>query len=127
MFYCQDDAKKNNWPFEFAPKSHGACEICGTVTECADVPSSQLPIPIGKTKGMSFVSQLETTDFSKLSKERVCDVVKMRIESMKSRDSLIEKLEEAVRILKETVKVKDRLVELQGQGLVREKRPLNSF
>jgi hypothetical protein len=41
---------------------------------------------------------------------------------MKSRDSLIEKLEEAVRILKETVKAKDRLVELQSQWLVREKK-----
>jgi len=35
---------KNNWPRDFwHPLSRGACEVCGTVATCYDVPSSCLP------------------------------------------------------------------------------------
>ena len=57
MFYCQKDAKENSWPF-FAV-SYGPCEICGTVTDCADIPSSNLP-PSSKAleKEDSFSTQI---------------------------------------------------------------------
>lgn len=44
MFYCDNCAKEKDWPSEWwRPKSHGPCELCKTVTECSDVPSSALP------------------------------------------------------------------------------------
>ena len=48
MFYCDECAKKNNWPSEtgkrFAIKSSFApCECCGKTRGCYDVQSSQLP------------------------------------------------------------------------------------
>lgn len=62
---------------------------------------------------MPFVDKLETTDFEKMSKEEVVRVVKMCINVMKSHNELIDRLEESVRLLKETIKTKDRLFELQ--------------
>jgi hypothetical protein len=64
---------------------------------------------------MSFTNKLETTDFEKLSKEDVVAIVKMCINGMKSRDILIEKLEEITRLLKETIEVKDRIVAAQNK------------
>lgn len=46
MFYCQDCAKRNDWPNdEFVPRSRGPCEVCGKTASCYDVPSSCLPLP----------------------------------------------------------------------------------
>lgn len=42
MFYCDDCAKKCEWPESFG-RSTGPCEICGQVRVCNDLPSSQLP------------------------------------------------------------------------------------
>jgi hypothetical protein len=44
MFYCEDCAAERDWPF-LGPKSRGPCEICHGVHNCADVPSSSLPLP----------------------------------------------------------------------------------
>ncbi len=44
MFYCKECAKPRNWPWRFA-RSRGACEICGEVRECEDMPSRYLPMP----------------------------------------------------------------------------------
>jgi len=44
MFYCQQCATTNGWPFDdWMGLSRGPCEICHTVAECADIPSSSLP------------------------------------------------------------------------------------
>ena len=44
MFYCNDCRKRNRWPDSFRT-SLGSCEVCGTKTDCFDVPSSYLPLP----------------------------------------------------------------------------------
>lgn len=44
MFYCDDCAKKNEWP-ESLSKSRGLCEICEQLTLCNNRSISQLPIP----------------------------------------------------------------------------------
>lgn len=41
MFYCDDCAKKNNYPKSWS-KSMGACELCGTHAICNDVSCKQL-------------------------------------------------------------------------------------
>ena len=43
MFYCEECAKKNGWPFLAA--SRGPCEVCGRLRNCADIPSKNLPLP----------------------------------------------------------------------------------
>lgn len=46
MFYCDDCAKKNEWPApDFGPRSRGPCELCKNVRVCYDVPSYALPMP----------------------------------------------------------------------------------
>ena len=42
MFYCNKCAKENGYP-ETITKSIGVCELCKRVTECNDVPSTELP------------------------------------------------------------------------------------
>jgi hypothetical protein len=42
MFYCNKCAKENGYP-ETIFKSIGVCELCGHVTECNDMLSSELP------------------------------------------------------------------------------------
>lgn len=44
MFYCEECAKRADWPESFA-KSFGNCEICGKRRVCNDRPSSSLPDP----------------------------------------------------------------------------------
>jgi len=44
MFYCNKCAKENGYP-ETITKSIGVCELCKRVTECNDVPSTELPLP----------------------------------------------------------------------------------
>lgn len=44
MFFCVKCERKNKWPNSLF-KSYGACEICGSVGECNDVPSKYLPNP----------------------------------------------------------------------------------
>lgn len=41
MFYCDGCAKARQWPETFA-KSHGACEQCGNVAVCNDLPMTAL-------------------------------------------------------------------------------------
>jgi len=48
MFYCNECAKKKNWPVTMF-KSAGTCEICGDTKECSEMPSSKLPRPRAKT------------------------------------------------------------------------------
>jgi hypothetical protein len=43
MFFCEACKAKNNWP-GWCKASHGRCEMCGTVADCYDVPSSALPL-----------------------------------------------------------------------------------
>ena len=43
MFYCDDCAKKRNYPISHF-KSRGNCEVCGKTCKCNDVPSENLPI-----------------------------------------------------------------------------------
>jgi hypothetical protein len=43
MFFCDKCKDKMNWPGSLVFTSYGPCEICGTVGECNDVPSSYLP------------------------------------------------------------------------------------
>lgn len=47
MFYCDPCRIKRDWPEGFS-KSSGACEICGKVARCNDVPSKLLPAPTMK-------------------------------------------------------------------------------
>jgi len=42
MFYCDPCAQARRWPGSIG-KSMGRCELCKTVTECNDRPSSTLP------------------------------------------------------------------------------------
>jgi hypothetical protein len=42
MFYCNPCAEEQDWPLSFS-KSFGACEMCGKVKACNDVPSRCLP------------------------------------------------------------------------------------
>ena len=42
MFYCNNCAKKKNYPIS-GFKSHGTCEICKEIRQCNDVPSENLP------------------------------------------------------------------------------------
>ena len=42
MFYCNDCAKKMNYPISIF-KSNGRCEICEEVRECSDIPCKDLP------------------------------------------------------------------------------------
>lgn len=51
MFYCEECAKRNDWPHDFCWQqvSFGRCEICGRTDSCFDVPSRLLPEP--KQKG----------------------------------------------------------------------------
>lgn len=44
MFYCEDCAKKNEWPQGFG-RSRGRCEVCEKPRDCYDVPSYALPPP----------------------------------------------------------------------------------
>ena len=44
MFYCDECAKKRDWPKTLF-KSKGKCEICDKVRVCNDMPSSKLPLP----------------------------------------------------------------------------------
>lgn len=50
MFYCEECANKNRWPYEFyMPMSRGPCECCDEVKACVDVPSYALPTPETQT------------------------------------------------------------------------------
>jgi hypothetical protein len=44
MFYCQSCAENKQWPTPWL-FSYGSCELCGTWTDCYDVPSARLPGP----------------------------------------------------------------------------------
>ena len=44
MFYCDECAEINGYPQSIG-KSKGACELCGKVRDCNDIPSSELPLP----------------------------------------------------------------------------------
>ncbi len=44
MFYCNDCAKKYEYPESFS-KSGGKCELCGESKVCNDVPSRELAKP----------------------------------------------------------------------------------
>ena len=45
MFICEDCLKKyeNDKPM-YLSESHGACEVCGKVADCVDIPSSKLKL-----------------------------------------------------------------------------------
>ena len=43
MFYCDECAKRNDWPaHKFMLRSYGPCEVCDKVAVCNDVPSRAL-------------------------------------------------------------------------------------
>lgn len=42
MFYCEECARKHDWP-ESIMKSLGPCEMCERVRPCNNVPSTRLP------------------------------------------------------------------------------------
>jgi len=44
MFYCDRCANQRGWPEGFG-KSWNACELCGRMVACNDVPLSALPEP----------------------------------------------------------------------------------
>jgi hypothetical protein len=48
MFFCRPCKEKKGWPTPWHGLfgSHGPCEVCGVVSDCYDVPSSQLPLPM---------------------------------------------------------------------------------
>ena len=44
MFYCEECANKNEWPYEFwMLPSYGPCEMCHKTRVCVDVPCKNLP------------------------------------------------------------------------------------
>lgn len=59
MFYCAACGKKKKWPVGLV-KSQGACEICGTVAVCSDIPSRDLPKPV-----LRLVPRKELMDFAR--------------------------------------------------------------
>lgn len=60
MLYCNDCAKKNNYPPTFF-KSLGTCEICGEKRPCNDRASSTLPKP---TKQEEVLKKLQNDGIS---------------------------------------------------------------
>jgi hypothetical protein len=57
MFYCNDCAIDNKWPYGYGmPMSRGPCEICGKTRDCVDVPSGQLPMPKEQPNGSDDIS-----------------------------------------------------------------------
>lgn len=45
MFYCNECAKKNEWPDDAIMRSFGLCEICGLTADCNDITAKFLPLP----------------------------------------------------------------------------------
>lgn len=61
MFYCNKCQAEREWPISMFLSS-GACEVCGAVGRCHDVPSSELPLPKAEgTDPMTDYAQLKTT------------------------------------------------------------------
>jgi hypothetical protein len=46
MFYCEECRKSTGWPERLLHRSWGACEICGRVGICNDVPTSNLVLDL---------------------------------------------------------------------------------
>lgn len=49
MFFCDKCANENKWPKSIG-RSMGACEICGKVDVCNDIPCKYLPMPVKAAK-----------------------------------------------------------------------------
>ena len=58
MFYCEKCSIKKDWPFwDWMFKSRGPCEICGITKICVDVKSSDLPLPKGGKRKVTYGMQ----------------------------------------------------------------------
>jgi hypothetical protein len=46
MFYCADCGDRRGWPTWQHSASYGPCEICHDYSDCFDIPSAALPLPV---------------------------------------------------------------------------------